>query len=159
VVERRLSLSYGNLARISEVHLRRGIREDPLPSNACSISRETKEGDARTNILYVWSCPENLQAKIVLLIGFIRATEPADTAGDIVAQALGTSYNPPKGWGGRFIWITVLDPLKGQWIISTCIEKDGELERTEYTIIPIDEVETVASVIDTVLKDNIVTYS
>ncbi|KAI0573827.1 hypothetical protein Alg130_09940 [Pyrenophora tritici-repentis] len=91
----------------------------------CVLESEQKEGSARTSLFCV-----KYGDKTVLLIGFIRQREDENTARDIVAQALVTSYNPPNGWNARIIWICVFDPFNSKCILAQCTEdiNTGQLE-------------------------------
>lgn len=119
----------------------------------CVLDNEPKEGSARTVLLRV-----KYGAKVVLLVGFIRQSEPAESARDIVAQALVTDYNPPGGWKGLIIWIWVFDPFIRNWILA---------KRTEDVTTQDLEVETYGSyslgtegdIMQYALAQNIATYA
>ncbi|KAA8622009.1 hypothetical protein TUN199_10249 [Pyrenophora tritici-repentis] len=127
----------------------------------CVVNTETKEGSSRTCLLHVWNYPTSGQpAKVVLLIGFIRQTEPLDTAADVTAQALVSDFNPPNGWNGRIIWIVVLDPFSNQWVISQCWEPvaGSDPEVKEYGRYPTAQEPFIVAALQTALSQNIDTY-
>ncbi|KAI0572158.1 hypothetical protein Alg130_10612 [Pyrenophora tritici-repentis] len=127
----------------------------------CVVNTETKEGSSRTCLLHVWNYPTSGQPpKVVLLIGFIRQSEPVDTAADIAGQALVSDFNPPNGWTGRLVWTVVLDPFSNQWIISRCWEHSAGAgpQTTEFSRHPITPDTEIVATMQTALSQNIATY-
>jgi hypothetical protein len=130
-------------------------------NSSCVISQEEKDGTSRTYLIPVWNYPLTGQPpKVVFLIGFIRQSEPVDTAADIVAQALVTSYNPPNGWSGRLVWIAVVDPFNSQWIVFRCYEHVAGAgpEMDEYGRYPTTPAAPIVATMQAALSQNIVTY-
>ncbi|KAI1533292.1 hypothetical protein PtrSN002B_010389 [Pyrenophora tritici-repentis] len=127
----------------------------------CVVNTETKEGSSRTCLLHVWNYPTSGQpAKVVLLIGFIRQSEPVLTAAEVVSQALVTDFNPPNSWSGRIVWIFVLDPLGQQWIVYRCYEvvAGAGPVMTEFSRHPITPDTEIVASMQTALSQNIDTY-
>jgi hypothetical protein len=130
-------------------------------NSRCTITLEEKEDVSELHLLPVWNYPLSGQPKkVVFLIGFICSRTTADTATDIVAQALVSSYNPPNGWSGRLVWSAVLDPFNSQWIIFRCDEDIGGagphiVEHGKYPAAP-DTM--ICATMKECLSQNVVTY-
>jgi hypothetical protein len=130
-------------------------------NSRCNISQEAKEGTGRTYLMPVWNYPlSGDPAKVIFLIGFIRKSLAAETAIDIVAQALITDYDPPNGWSGRYVWSAVLDPLNSQWIIFRCDEDIGGAgpHRVEHDRYPTEPDTAIVAAMQNFLSQNVVTY-
>ena len=118
----------------------------------CVVDNEPKAGSARTILLRV-----KYGDKAVLLMGFIREREPANTALEVVAQALVTDYNPPRGWRGRIIWVCVFDPFNRKWTLAKCIE-DMNTHVLEVEIFGEYNVGAEGDIMKYALQQNITTY-